>query len=439
LGQVRANFLRARECIPQQGGTMVGTSPSPLRVSAPAPRFPTSSFSGPRLARMHAALERQVECGNLSGLVALVDHEEREHLETIGTMGFGNPAPIRRDTLFRLASTTKPITAIGAMILVEECRIRLDDPVQQWLPELADRRVLRTIEGPLDDTVPAARPITLRDLLTFRSGYGEIMFLAPTSPYQRAMVEARLPLAEFPFAGNSDEFMRRLGELPLAAQPGERWLYHMSAEILGVLIARISGKPLGTFLAERLFEPLGMTDTTFHVDEARRDRLPACYGTDFASGKLVVLEEAGGGYAARPETFESGAGGLVSTVDDLLALGRMMLGAASWREERILSRPTIELMTTDHITRDQKARSPFFPGFWETWGWGLGMGVITARRDIGDVPGRFGWDGAFGTSWHVDPRNGLVGIFLTQRRPDRLTLPDFLLDFWTSAYQLIED
>jgi len=311
--------------------------------------------------------------------------------------------------------------------------------VEKWLPELSNRRVLRTIESPLEDTVPAARPITLRDLLTFRSGYGEVMFLAPTSPYQRALVEARLPLAEWPFAGSNDEFMRRLGALPLAAQPGERWLYHMSGEILGVLIARIAGKSLGAFLQERLFDPLGMTDTGFCVPSAKLDRLPACYGTDPFNGKLVVLDERGGGYATRPDGFESGAGGLVSTADDLLALGRMMLGDSAGRGERILSRPSIELMTMDHLTPGQKAISPFFPGFWETRGWGFGTGVITGRHDIGDVPGRFGWDGAFGTSWHVDPANGLVGVFLTQRRPDRLALPDFVLDFWTSAYQLLED
>jgi len=388
---------------------------------------------------MHAALARHVEPGHLPGLVALVHQGGREHREVIGTMGFESREPIRRDTLFRLASTTKPITAIGAMILVEECRIRLNDSVEEWLPELANRRVLRTIDSPLDDTVPAARSITLRDLLTFRSGYGEVMFLAPTSPYQRAMVEARLPLAEWPFVGSNDEFMRRLGGLPLAAQPGERWLYHMSGELLGVLIARLTGKTLGAFLQERLFDPLGMTDTTFHVPEAKRGRLPSCHGTDLFTGKLGELEPAGAGYASRPDTFESGAGGLVSTADDLLALGRMMLGGGAWRGERILSRPSIELMTMDHLTPEQKTISPFFPGTWETRGWGLGMGVITARHDIGDVPGRFGWDGAFGTSWHVDPANGLVGTFLTQRRPDRLALPDFVLDFWTSAYQLIED
>jgi CubicO group peptidase (beta-lactamase class C family) len=385
---------------------------------------------------MHAALRRHVESSQVPGLVALVHQRGREHVETIGTVAFDSKVPVRRDTIFRLASTTKPITAAGAMILVEECKVRLDDPVDEWLPELKSRRVLRTIESPLDDTVPAKRPITLRDLLTFRSGYGEVLFISPTCPLQQAMVEARLPLSEWPFAGTPDEFMKRLVSLPLAYQPGERWMYHMSAEILGVLIARVSGKSLGAFLHERVFEPLGMTDTGFQVPKAKLDRLPICYGTDMVTGKLLVLEEAGGGYAAQPPVFESGAGGLVSTVDDLLAFGRMML--VSGGGERILSRPAIELMTRDHLTSEQKAASPFFENFWDTYGWGLGLGVVTARNGLADGPGRFGWDGAFGTSWHVDPKEELVGVFMTQRRPDRLGLAPFILDFWTSAYQLIE-
>jgi CubicO group peptidase (beta-lactamase class C family) len=222
-------------------------------------------FAPVRLARMHAALRRHVESGQIPGLVALVDHRGREYVETIGTMAFDSNVPVRRDTIFRLASTTKPITAVGAMTLVEECRVRLDDPVDEWLPELKDRRVLRTIESPLDDTVPAKRPISLRDLLTFRSGYGEVAFVSPMCPLQKALAEARLPLSEWPFAGTPDEFLKRLGRLPLAHQPGERWLYHMSGEILGVLIARVSGKSLGAFLRERIFEPLGMTDTGFQV------------------------------------------------------------------------------------------------------------------------------------------------------------------------------
>ncbi len=399
----------------------------------------SSGFSRARLARMHAALRRHVESGQIAGLVALVHQRGREHVETIGTMAFDSKVLVRRDTIFRLASTTKPITAVGAMILVEECKVRLDDPVDEWLPELKDRRVLRTIESPLDDTVPAKRPITLRDLLTFRSGYGEVAFLSPTCPLQKALAEARLPLSEWPFAGTPDEFMKRLGSLPLAHQPGERWLYHMSGEILGVLIARVSGKSLGAFLDDRIFEPLGMTDTGFQVPEGKLDRLPTCYGTDMVTGKLVVLHEAHGGYAARSSVFESGAGGLVSTVADLLAFGRMMLVNGAYGGERILSRPSIELMTMDHLTPEQKAASPFFEHFWESRGWGLGLGIITTRNDLADVPGRFGWDGVFGTSWYVDPKEELVGVLMTQRRPDRLALPPVVLDFWTSAYQLIDD
>jgi CubicO group peptidase (beta-lactamase class C family) len=334
---------------------------------------------------------------------------------------------------------TKPITAVGVMTLVEECRIRLNDPVDEWLPELRDRRVLRSVDGPIDDTVAAKRSITLRDLLTYRSGYGEVAMLSPTCPFQQSLNDARLSLSTWPFTGTSDEFMRRLGAMPLAHQPGERWLYHTSGDILGVLISRVSGMSLGAFLQERIFEPLGMSDTGFHVPETKLDRLPTCYGLDLTTGRLVVLDEPRGLYAARPPVFESGAGGLVSTVDDLLAFGRMMLGEVTRDGEHVLSRPSIELMTMDHLTPEQKAISPFFESFWAGHGWGLGMGVVTARAELGDTRGRFGWDGAFGTSWWVDRKEGLVGVLLTQRRPDRLALPPLTLDFWNLAYQLIED
>ena len=414
-------------------------SPDRGKTCRRASKIKSRAFSNARLARMRAALQRHVDNGEVPGLVALIHQRGREHVETIGSLDFESGVPMRRDTIFRLASTTKPITAVGAMILLEECKVRLDDPVDEWLPELRNRRVLRTIESPLDDTVPAKRPITVRDLLTFRSGYGEVAFLSPTCPLQKALVEARLPLSEWPFAGTPDEFMKRLGRLPLAHQPGERWLYHMSGEILGVLIARVSGKSLGAFLHERIFEPLGMIDTGFHVPEAKLGRLPTCYGTDMGTGKLVVLHDAGGGYAARPPVFESGAGGLVSTAEDLLAFGQMMLRNGASDAERILSRPAIELMTMDQLTPEQKAASPFFEHFWDGHSWGLGLGLVTARNDLADVPGRFGWDGAFGTSCWIDPTEELVGALMTQRRPDRFDLPRVVLDFWTAAYQLIDD
>jgi CubicO group peptidase (beta-lactamase class C family) len=389
---------------------------------------------------MHDTLLRHVDRGRLPGLVALMSRRGQEYVDAIGTLAFDRAAPMRRDTIFRLASVTKAITAVAAMILVEECKLRLDDRVDDFLPELANRKVLRTIDSQLDDAVPAKRALTTRDLLTYRSGYGEVAFLSPTCPLQRALIEARLPLSSWMFPGTPDEFMQCLGALPLAHQPGERWLYHMSAEILGVLIARAAGMPLSTFMRQRIFEPLGMNDTGFTVPEAHLDRVATCYKTDFSTGEITLLEEARVDLLARPCIFESGAGDqFVSTADDLLAFGRMMLNRGAYGRERILSRLSVELMITDQLTPEQKAVSPFFENFWDSRGWGLGLSIVTRRDDIAGVPGRFGWDGAFSTSLYVDPHEDMVGVLMAQCRPGALRLPPVVLDFWTSAYQAIDD
>jgi CubicO group peptidase (beta-lactamase class C family) len=389
---------------------------------------------------MHDSLLRHVDGGRLPGLVAGISRRGAEHVDAIGTLAFDRTAPMRRDTIFQLASVTKPITAVAAMILIEECKLRLDDPVDAFLPELANRKVLRTIDSELDDTVRATRPITVRDLLTFRSGYGEVAFLSPTCPLQKALVDARLPLSAWTFPGTPDEFMQCLARLPLAHQPGERWLYHMGAEIVGVLIARVSGQPLSTFMRERIFEPLRMKDTGFTVPKAHLDRVATCYQTDSSSGEITLLDEARRERLTGPCVFESGGGDqFVSTADDLLAFGRMMLDRGASGEERILSRLSVELMITDQLTPAQKAASPFFENFWESRGWGLGLSIVTRRDDIAGVPGRFGWDGAFSTSLYVDPREELVGVLLAQCRPGALRLPPVVLDFWTSAYQAIDD
>jgi len=399
-----------------------------------------TALSAARLSRMHDTLLRHVERRRLPGLVAVISRRGAEHVDAIGTLAFGGTAPMRRDTIFRLASATKPITAVAAMILVEECKLRLDDSVEEFLPELAHRNVLRTIDSELDDTVPAKRSITLRDLLTFRSGYGEVAFISPMCPLQKALAEARLPLSTFTFPGTADEFMQCLGRLPLAHQPGERWLYHMSAEILGVLIARVAGTSLSAFVRERIFEPLGMKNTGFTVSKAQLGRVATCYQTDFSTGQVTVLEGASNELLARPCTFESGAGDqLVSTADDILAFGRMLLNAGAYGKERILSRLSVELMATDQLTAEQKAASPFFENFWDSRGWGLGVSIVTRRDDVAGVPGRFGWDGAFSTSLYVDPREGMVGVLMAQCRPGALRLPPVVLDFWTSAYQAIDD
>jgi CubicO group peptidase (beta-lactamase class C family) len=213
----------------------------------------------------------------------------------------------------------------------------------------------------------------------------------------------------------------------------------MAAEILGVLVARVAGKSLGQFLRERIFEPLGMKDTGFSVPEEKMNRFPPCYRTDPSTGQTLVHDAARGGVFARPPVFEGGGGGLVSTVDDMLAFGRMMLSRGAYGRERILSRPTVALMTTDHLTPEQKAASPFFPNFWDSVGWGFGMSIVTRRYDPARGPGCFGWDGTFGTSWWVDPSEDLVGILMSQRVPDMMAMPAIVGDFWTSVYQSFDD
>ena len=239
-----------------------------------------SGLSAIRLRRLHDVLARHVESGGVPGLVALVARRGEVHAEAIGTTAAGGSEPMRRDTIFRIASMTKPITAVAAMILVEECKLRLDDPTDDWLPELANRKVLRTLDSPLDDTVPAKRPITLRDLLTFRLGFGAVMAPPGRYPIQQAMADAGVaPSPEVPFFP-PDELMKRFGGLPLMHQPGEQWLYHSGSDILGVLIARAAGQPLGKFLHERIFAPLGMNDTAFCVPEEKLVRLATAYQGD---------------------------------------------------------------------------------------------------------------------------------------------------------------
>ncbi len=207
--------------------------------------------------------------------------------------------------------------------------------------------------------------------------------------------------------------------------------------MLGVLLARASGQPLETFLRERIFEPLGMKDTGFSVPPASLDRLATSYWTDPASGKLVVYDEAMGDQWSRPPAFPSGAGGLVSTIDDYLAFGQMMLSLGKHGNGCLLSRLSVELMTTDQLTPEQKAVSGLFPGFFDSQGWGFCVSVITRRDDIATVPGRYGWDSGLGTSWYSDPREDMVIILMTQSAWASPSPPNVY--FWTLAYQAIDD
>jgi CubicO group peptidase (beta-lactamase class C family) len=401
----------------------------------------TQGLSPKGLERMHAVLGGYIERGEVPGFVALVNRGEDVQVEALGALSFGG-APMERDTIFRIASMTKPITAAAAMILVEECILRLDDPVDELLPELADRKVLRRLDAPLEDVVPAKRAITLRDLLTFRWGFGFVMVWPPAYPIQNAMQAAGLIPGPNPVELTPDEYMKRLGALPLMHQPGERWMNHTGSDVLGVLIERASGQSFADFLRERIFAPLGMKDTDFHIPPDKQDRFATSYLRDPTSNKLKVHDDARASRWGKPPSFASAGGGLVSTADDYLAFCRMMLGEGRYQSMRILSPASVALMTMDHLTDAQKEGMEMFfgdgyGGF--KAGWGLGMGVDTKRVDLSSSPGRLGWVGGLGTAGSWDPQQNLAGIFLTQRMLESPALPRIMTDFWTLTYQAIED
>jgi CubicO group peptidase (beta-lactamase class C family) len=325
------------------------------------------------------------------------------------------------------------------MILVEECRLRLDEPVDRLLPELADRRVLAWTDGKgdLDDTVPADRPITVRDLLTFRLGLGMDFTMSRPQPTLDAAAELGLGAgppapAELP---DPDEWMRRLGTLPLEYQPGERWLYNTGADVLGVLIARAAEQPFDRFLSERIFEPLGMADTGFWVPPDKLARFGPVYSTG-AGGERQVYDPPDGQWS-RPPAFPTGSAGLVSTVDDLLAFGEMLLarGSTGHGGQRILSRPAVELMTANQLTPEQLAG--FDPQ--GASGWGFCVGV--QRRQLGLAPsvGSYGWAGGLGSIWSNDPAEGVVGVLLTNQAWSSAGPPPLFDDFWTCVYAALDD
>ncbi|MCH5585207.1 beta-lactamase family protein [Shimazuella sp. AN120528] len=401
-------------------------------------------FSKTGLQKIREVLTRYVDSGKIPGIVALVSRNDETHVEEIGTMRHDGGAPMRRDTIFRMASTSKPVAVAAAMILLDECKLRLDDLVEQWLPELANRQVLKRIDGPLDDTVPAKRPITVRDVLTSTFGLGMDMTALGTPIMNAILGQGLTP--NVPPMPDPDEWLRRLGALPLMHQPGERWQYQISNDLIGVLVARVTGQSYGAFLRERIFEPLGMKDTGFYVPESKIDRLPPLYAPDPQTGEFHVWDEAKGGLHSQPPAFESGGGGLSSTVDDYYAYFKMLLNHGMHGNKRILSKQAVELMTTNRLTpeqlaaRDELARNSVHVSFGQGQhgGWGFGMAVRTYRGDYAPI-GQFGWDGGSGTSTYADPENQLIGILLTQvgaSVPDPVHL---MLDFWTMVYQAIED
>jgi CubicO group peptidase (beta-lactamase class C family) len=375
----------------------------------------TRSTSQTGLDRLHEAMAARVAKGELPGMVTLVAQADDVHVDTIGAMAFGGDQPMRRDTIFRIASMTKPILATATMMLVEEGKLALDEPVDRLLPELANRRVLKRIDGPLDDTVAANRPITVEDLLTFRMGFGMVFEPSFEPPYPVINAAKELQLVMGPpdprTPHDPDEWIKRFGTLPLMYQPGERWQYNAGSLVLSVLVARASGRPLGDVLRTRVFAPLGMEETGFSMPTEHAARLPSHYQTNFQTGKMELQTVPTPGEWTRAPAFPSGAAGLLSTVDDYLAFSRLLLNRGIHQGERLLSEESVQLITTNHLTPEQIAGAgPVLAGY----GWGFGVAVVTTSDEVSPVPGRYGWDGGHGTSWFTDPNRNLVAIVMTQ-------------------------
>ena len=375
----------------------------------------TQSTSQSGLDRLHAAMAQRVEQGQMPGMVTLIAHDDDVHVDTIGYKAFGGSEPMTRDTVFRIASMTKPVLAVATLQLVEEGRLTLEEPVDTWLPELANRRVLAQIDGPLDETVPAQRAITIDDLLTFRMGYGHITepTFEPPFPIINKANDLQLVLAQpDPRTPHEpDEWIRLFGTLPLMCQPGERWQYNVGSLVLGVLVARVAGQPLGDLFAERIFEPLNMRATGFWLPAELTRTLPSYYASNWDTGQMQERHVSTPEEWSRPPVFPSGAGGLVSTIDDFHAFGRMLLDKGAANGKRLLSEYSVELMTTNHLTAEQRAiNDPILGGR----GWGYGVSVVTAPDDAWPVPGRYGWSGGYGTTWFNDPHRRIVAIIMTQ-------------------------
>jgi len=405
-------------------------------------------FTDAGLAALDSALARHTATGAVPGLVALVTRGGQVHASWSGRLALGDSAPIGRDAIFRIASLTKPITGVAAMLLVEAGALALDDPVERWLPELADRRVLRSYDAELTDTLPAARPVTVEDVLSFRLGFGNI-FTQQALPVVAA--EARLGLKTLgppwpPTPLTPDQWIARFGSLPLLDQPGERWRYNTGATIAGILVERAAGAPLDEVLSKRVFEPLGLTDTAFYVPQAKMSRFTSMYAPDevaavfgAADGAptengLTLIDRPDGFYAA-PPALPDGAAGLVSTVDDLAAFAAMLAADGAG----LLSPASVALMLRDRTTALDRAENPWF--FGQHLGWGLMMSVPAAGTEAGlaaaGQPRGYGWEGGSGTYWRTDPATGLTGILLTQRTMTSPEPTEVARDFWSAAYAAI--
>ncbi|HVY83665.1 MAG TPA: serine hydrolase domain-containing protein [Caulobacterales bacterium] len=370
-------------------------------------------FDPAKLAMVRPALQAFVDSGELAGIVTLTSRgREIVQQEAIGWSDIDTHTPMRPDTLFRIASMTKPITSAAALMLMEEGKIALEEPISRWIPELANPRVLREATGPLHDTAPAQRAITIEDLLTHRSGIAYAPFSEGPlkQAYESALGDPGMNRMSV------DAWLAALGALPLAYQPGERFHYGHSSDVLGFLIGRVEGKPFRQVLQERIFAPLGMVDTDFWLPREKRSRLASLYRYDEKAGRLVKVELE---MYDEPPAYTPGGGGLVSSAADYHRFARMLLEGGALDGARLLRPETVRLMQTNRLTDAQRAVPFAGMPLWRKSGFGLGLSIAEDMVDNPysyGAPGSVTWPGIFGTWWQADPANDLVMIYLIQHQ-----------------------
>jgi CubicO group peptidase (beta-lactamase class C family) len=375
-----------------------------------------SGLSADGLARIEPALQGVADAGAISGAVTLIWRDGAvAYAGAVGRRDIEQDLPMQRDTLFRIMSMSKPITSVAALMLMEEGKLSLDDPITRWAPEFADMRVLDDPLGPLSATSPAPRDITIDDLFTHRSGLAYAFTSAGpiAQAYASALGDA-LDIDQEP-----DAWMAALGGLPLSYPPGQRFHYSHATDVLGFIVGRAAGAPFRDFLMRRIFEPLGMADTDFWIPPEKRHRAARVYRTDPRTQTLKAMK-----FAPRttPPAFTGGGGGLVSTADDYLKFARMLLGDGEVDGVRLLKPETVALMTTNRLTDAQRAIPFMGMPFWTGQGFGLGVSVVTDAAAVAWMGttsnGAFTWPGAFGTWWQADPARNMVLVYLIQNAID---------------------
>jgi len=373
-------------------------------------------FSGERLARIRPWMQRYVDSGMLPGIQVMVARGGHcVYHDFTGCRDVERGQPVTEDTIYRIYSMTKPITSAAVMTLYEQARLRLDDPIEAYLPELADLQVFASGTPESYETVLAHRPVSIRDLLTHTSGFTyDFLGDNPVSAlYAKHRVNHVFGKDDMP------AFLEKLGALPLVSQPGAEWNYSVSTDVLGCLVERISGTTFCDYLREVVFDPLGLADTAFYVPEGKQDRFAACYHA--VDGVRALQDDPASSRFLRPPVFESGGGGLVSTVNDYWRFAQMLLNGGELEGARVLGRKTVEYMMANHLDGDMAAmgQPSFSESSYEGIGFGLGGSVVIdpARSQTLQSAGTFAWGGMASTAFWIDPAENVLAILLTQWVP----------------------